>query len=266
MTTNTAPGFIEFIKTEDITFKHAKEQRDIIGKEFHSFHEIFFLLSGNAEFISDSGKLELFPNTLVTIPKETFHQFIEKDVNDYYRCVFSFGDIEEFDELIKSKMGRAYSTTISEEMRHLLDKLIAAKHKNLTDCEQQILIKSIFGQLLLELPYSAEAQEASPNFHPLVHSAINYIHAHIQENIQISDIATQLHVSSSYLMHIFKRNLHISIYKYIIEKKLILAKQAIKMGMPPMQAAALYGFHEYSGFYKMYKKMFDCSPSNDKVS
>ena len=261
-----SPGFIEFIKTENITFKHAKEQRDILGKEFHSFHEIFFLLSGNAEFISDSGKLDLFPNTLVTIPKETFHQFIEEDTNDYYRCVFSFDDMKEFDELIKLKMGRAYTTPMSEEMKRLLNKLISAKHKKLTECEQQVLVKSVFGQLLVELPYSNEAQEASPNFHPLAHSAINYIHAHILESIQISDIAAELHVSTSYLMHVFKQDLHISIYKYIIEKKLILAKQAIKVGMPPMQAAALYGFHEYSGFYKMYKKMFDCSPSDDKVS
>ncbi len=264
MKKNITSGFIEFIKTEDITFKHAKEQRDILGKEFHSFHEIFFLLSGNAEFISDFGKLDLFPNTLVTIPKETFHQFIEEDANDYYRCVFSFGDIEEFEELIKLKMNRAYTTTMTEEMNHLLNKLILANRKNLTACEQQVLVKSIFGQLLLELPYSNEAQETSQNLHPLAHSAISYIHAHIQESIQISDIAAELHVSASYLMHVFKQDLHISIYKYILEKKLILAKQAIKVGMPPMQAAALYGFHEYSGFYKMYKKMFDCSPSDDK--
>ena len=149
-------------------------------------------------------------------------------------------------------------------MIYLVNRLIDSTRKTLNFCEERILLKSIMGQLLVLLSHPQSEQASYQGFHPITHDAINYIHAHIQKNMQVSNIADALHVSASHLMHVFKRDLHISIYKYVTEKKLILAKEKIEKGMPPMQAAALCGFNEYSGFYKMYKKMFECSPSADK--
>lgn len=257
--------FADYIKTDEITFKHAKGMRDIIGKEFHPYNEVFLFLNGDAEFISEKMKVSLLPNTLVIIPKESFHQFIVHGAEkDYHRCVFNFKDIRELNEIIEQKINTVYPLPATEEMIYLFNRLINATQETLNHCEERILLKSIMGQLLVSLSHPQSEQASYQGFHPITRDAIKYIHAHIQENMQVSSIASALHVSASHLMHVFKRDLHISIYKYVTEKKLILAKEKIEEGMPPMQAAALCGFNEYSGFYKMYKKMFECSPSDDK--
>ena len=46
-----------------------------------------------------------------------------------------------------------------------------------------------------------------------------------------------------------------------LAQKLILANRRIESGCGAVQAAAECGFANYSGFYKMYKKMFGFSPS-----
>ena len=58
--------------------------------------------------------------------------------------------------------------------------------------------------------------------------------------------------------------MHISIYKYILQKKLIRAHKLISEGTNAVDAALLCGFNEYSGFYKVYKKHFGFSPSKTR--
>ena len=63
------------------------------------------------------------------------------------------------------------------------------------------------------------------------------------------------------LMHTFKKNMNISIHKYIIKKWLILAHAKISNGEQSVIVANECGFNDYSGFYKQYVKMFDTTPS-----
>ena len=55
----------------------------------------------------------------------------------------------------------------------------------------------------------------------------------------------------------FKRDMNISVYQYILRKKLILARQRIHEGESATAAAMSCGFNDYSSFYKQYKKMFE---------
>lgn len=257
--------FVEFVRTKEITLKHAKAMRDIIGKEFHPFHEIFILLSGNAEFISEQSKFDLVPNTLVTIPGSSFHQFnVYDDEINYHRYVFSFENVEGLDELIAQKLDHAYTMPVTEEILQLCKRVIEVQKEGVSEKEVEVFLKSVLGQILVEMSLLKEESIPKRGFHRITYDAINYIHVHIAENLSIESISENLHVSASHLMHVFKQDLHISIYKYIMEKKLVLARGKIKEGILPMQAAAQCGFNEYSGFYKMYKKMFGCSPSDDK--
>ncbi|MBQ8551672.1 MAG: hypothetical protein IJ428_02530 [Clostridia bacterium] len=46
--------------------------------------------------VANTGKAYPSPFQLVIIPKETYHQFLNKADGDYHRSVFGFYDIPEF--------------------------------------------------------------------------------------------------------------------------------------------------------------------------
>lgn len=256
--------FAHYIKSDEIVFKHAKGMRDIIGKEFHLYHEIFLFLGGEAEFISEQAKQQLVPNTCVLIPKETFHQFfVSGSDDDYCRCVLNFDTVHGLNALIDSIFTEIKIThCLNEEIVLLFKKLIKTTKEDRSKEEKQIMLNAVFAQLLLEMqPGFFATDRFDERNGPVTDAALQWINENIAEPLSVRAVANHLHLSESRLSHVFKNDMHISVYQYILQKKLICANQKINQGIPPMQAAAQCGFQDYSGFYRIYKKMFGVSPS-----
>ena len=262
--------FEKYIKTEGVKFKHAKGKSDIVGKEFHTFNEILLFLGGEAEFISEHIKQPLAPDTLVIIPKERFHQFyVSGAEEDYHRCVLNFSDIPQFDRLIKETLCDVYLIPkASEETARLFSKLCRAAESDCPESDLRILLYAVLAELLVEiknnLKFKSDERSSASAVNPFTSAALEYINENATSELNLSTLAYSLHISPSYLSHIFKKDLRISVYGYILKKKLVLAHNKIISGLPPMQAAASCGFKDYSGFYKAYKKEFGLSPSKTK--
>lgn len=257
--------YAKFIRTEEISFKHAKGMRDIFGKEMHPYHEIFLFMGGDAEFISETGKETLMPDTIVIIPKETFHQFVvwgpEKE---YRRCVFNFDSVSELNELIACRMDRIRLIQ-NPELTKLFGKLRNLAEKTPVQPETDILMKALFAQILVGIPTEDENRDSgSSAFHEITGKVLALINEDIAADLSVAGLATVLHISVSQLSHVFKKDLHISVHKYILEKRLILANKKIRSGISATQAAAECGFHDYSGFYRQYRKMFGFSPADSR--
>ncbi|MBQ9132938.1 MAG: helix-turn-helix transcriptional regulator [Clostridia bacterium] len=255
--------FAQYIRTEEIMFKHAKGMRDIIGLEFHPYHEIFLFMGGDAEFISNAFRARLQPRTLVVIPKENFHHFVVHGAEeDYHRYVFNFTAVEGLDALIEEKMDRLCYFPASPSLCAMFEKL--GSHTADADTYKQALLqRAIFTEILLEMETAVQndTDYAHLSVHPLIAEAVKFIQMHTSTITQVEDVAKAVNISSSYLSHLFREELHISPHRYILEKKLILANRRIEGGCGAVQAAAECGFANYSGFYKMYKKMFGFPPS-----
>ena len=65
-----------YIVKDNILFKHARGKSAMEGREIHPYHEILYFVNGAADFLSENKRITLEPDTLLMIPKETFHQFI----------------------------------------------------------------------------------------------------------------------------------------------------------------------------------------------
>ena len=262
--------FEKYIKSDGLKFKHAKGMRDIIGKEFHTYNEILLFLGEEAEFISEHIKQPLAPNTLVIIPKERFHQFyISGPEENYHRCVLNFVDIPQFGQLIKEVFCDVYLIPeITDETAQLFSKLCRAAEREGSEYERQIFLYAISAELLLQikenLKFKSNKQVSKSTVNPFTAAALEYIDENAEGELNLGTLSDYLHISASYLSHIFRKDLHISVYRYILKKKLVLANHKIYSGIPPMQAAVQCGFKDYSGFYKMYKKEFGISPAKAK--
>lgn len=258
--------FEKYIKSDGLKFKHAKGMRDIIGKEFHTYNEILLFLGDEAKFISEHIKQPLAPNTLVIIPKERFHQFhISGPDENYHRCVLNFVDIPQYEQLIKEVLCDVYLIPeITDETAQLFSKLCRTAESDSSEYERQILLYAVLAELLIEIKENLKLKRNTKvcegTVNPFTAAALEYIDENAEGELKLGTLSAHLHISPSYLSHIFKKDLHISVYSYILKKKLVLANNKINSGIPPMQAAAQCGFKDYSGFYKMYKKEFGISP------
>ena len=261
--------FAKYLRREELLFKHALGMRDVVGREFHPFHEIFFLIGKEARFASENFVGRIGAHTLVIIPKERFHQFDPVgEERDYHRYVLQFDTGGELSELISDVMSslrvirepRRSTVLILERMAVLADADMQNEHK-------ELLLKALFCEFLMELKYSeGESVAEGERIDVTVESILSYVDSHYLENITLESIARALNFSVSHISHVFKNVMHISLYSYVLKRKLIHARRLILGGARATEAATLCGFGSYSGFYKVYLKYFGVSPSDSYSS
>ncbi|QMV43971.1 response regulator transcription factor [Cohnella cholangitidis] len=94
-----------------------------------------------------------------------------------------------------------------------------------------------------------------------------YIEARISEEITVEDIAQQVHLNSDYLTRIFKKELGISISKYIINRKMEIAKELLKRTDKSIGDIAMaVGYFNYSSFNRIFNKVVGMSPQEYKLN
>jgi len=246
--------FEHYIKGQNVLFKYAKGPSVLSGKEFHPFHEIIYFMDGDGEFISENFHCRVTPGTIIIIPKETFHQLIlHGDKNDYCRCIFQFDDMRYNDE----GMNQEGIIQCDTEMELLFQKLI----KNIEDNRATVLLDAVLSLLLFDISHIQIHRPTKNAQNPVILKILEYINNNISSKITLEDIAKHCIMSPSSVGHIFKKEMNISIYRFIVKKRLINAYREIKNGKPAMLAAIECGFNDYSGFYKQYRKMFGKGPT-----
>ena len=243
--------------------------RDVFGKEFHIFNELFLLVGNTAKFTSDHLIEEICANSLILIPKHQFHQFDHiGEEKDYHRYVLQFDLVEGLEDTIYEVFDRVklirnvspQTVILFEKLRNLIEDSKSANDK-------EILLQAIFTEILMDLKYNyTDAAVTEHITDETTVKIIDYISENYLQDITIPHIAKSLNFSDTYISHKFKEIMHIPIYKYILQKKLIHAHQLICSGISATDAAVLCGFKEYSGFYKMYRKYFGFSPSKTAKS
>ena len=253
--------FSKYVNDEWIIYKHAKGTSAAPEREFHDYHEILLFIGGKTTFLSEEKQIPLSPFQIVVIPKKTYHQFINKSDEEYHRCVFSFYDIPEIEELIEECMHSIRVIEAGDDHKQLFHKMNEIMESNGSDKEKRILMHALLTLVLNEVAHDHSTVKEGSELSETTSKSIEIINANLCNKISVSELSKKLNVSVSTLTQTFKKDMNISVYRYILTKKLILAKQKIKDGESATAAAVQCGFHDYSGFYKQYKKMFGVPPS-----
>ena len=181
------------------------------------------------------------------------------DPEAYHRCVVDFPDLPRLQTLIDRSITRLCVSEVSREVAFLFQKLIEIAEEPRDTEIDALLLRSCLPLLLSELP--REGTDWHSNLHPIAERSLSYINTHLSEELSVESVARQLNISASLLSHAFKKEMNISFYQYVLKKRLTLAFQRIKDGEPAALVAERCGFHDYSNFYRQYKKAFGCAPS-----
>lgn len=89
---------------------------------------------------------------------------------------------------------------------------------------------------------------------------VEYIEEHLEEELSLERLAEEFYVSKYHIAHVFKDHIGLSIHQYITKKRLAKCQEAIRANMNITDVYHMYGFGDYSSFYRAFKKEYGISP------
>ncbi len=151
--------------------------------------------------------------------------------------------------------------------RLLFDILTYAKGERSADSVllrcKTIELLAILGELVDE---QAPSDESPRIENGLVLEILQYLNAHYCEPISLSDVAAAFYHSKYHICHLFREHVGLSIHDYVALRRIHLVNDKIRKGNSIADACYSAGFHNYSNFFRLYKKYTGFSPQQFKQS
>ena len=250
-----------------ITFRYAVGESIEKGNEIHPYCEILYFMDGSGVFLSEQFQENTQKESLFLIPDGNYHRFQLENQNNYARLVITFPRPSIEGEIVNSLMDEIkIIKDVREEIKETLKRMAEVLSSSDDSTAVGVYLYGSFLMVMAELSLFTPSLEL-PTFTPknqLISSCIKYIEDNLTENLSVKIIAEEMNVSEATLFKCFKKNLGISVYKYILEKRLLMAHKLIRSNKNPTKIYLECGYTDYPAFYKGYVKMFGHPPSKDK--
>lgn len=132
--------------------------------------------------------------------------------------------------------------------------------------EHNILVLCKISELLLNLSQfiTADSQMTPATVHSPIEPILSYLNIHFTENISITSVAEQFNLNCSYLSHLFKDHTGMSLWNYVILRRLHLFNNLLRQNRSIEDACYSVGFQNYSNFFRLYKKYMGMTPTEFK--
>jgi AraC family transcriptional regulator len=96
--------------------------------------------------------------------------------------------------------------------------------------------------------------------------ALNYINAHLSENVSLADVAAELGMSQYYFCRLFKQSMGITPHAYLMQQRVELSKQLLKQKEGTINDVAIAcGFANPSHFAKCFRRYTGVSPKQFRM-
>ncbi len=242
----------------------------------HNHYELYFFLEGKVNYAVGEQYCDLKPGDFILIPPDTVH-FPKTIDEDYPYRRFVLWIHEDLMKLFASySENMVFGMNFTKEEKHYFYHLEYIQFNelfgNLLDLWQEYNDERIFKKetcminimtILLKINriiYEEKNEVASVPQKELYNIILDYINTNIARPLTLDKIAGHFFVSKYYVSHIFKDNLGISLHQYVIKKRLNACRGAIATGEPITSVAEKFGFSDYTGFYRAFKKEYGISP------
>lgn len=268
----------QVMKKETFEVFHYREPRpNIVEVHHHDFYEVYYLLAGEVEFWVDGKIIRMQPGELLLINPMELHRPVINDANAVYERIVIWINKEYLESLDTEqlKLSSCFDT-MQPGHTHLI-RPAASERPALTtriadlvrecysrDYGSELCAYGLFLQLMVQLNRMANHAEADheeqQQLSPLVQQTLLYISEHISQELSLESIAAQFYISKYHLSHAFTREMGISIYRYILMRRLLMARQMLTAGESAGQVCRNCGFSDYTSFYRAFKSEYGISP------
>lgn len=232
----------------------------------HNDYELLFFYDGDVEYIIEGAIYHLQKNTMLLIQPAVYHNLRILSSRPYERIVINFNENILREDLIPIVRNAApfYLIDATHSIKRMFD-AIRDNHESFSKGEFLYLSQTTVNNIFTCLKYYSDhtvRENLSPN--STLERILMYIDEHPTQPLTIASLSEKFNLSESWIAHSFKKHLGISPSQYINRKKIIYAQSLINMGMPPVQAAEVCSYINYTTFYRQYKKYLGIKPAQDR--
>jgi AraC-like DNA-binding protein len=249
-----------------------------VALHHHDFYEIYFFLSGNVKYNIESRSYLLTPGDVLLISPMELHQPMFGPEQKNYERIVLWIDKQYLENLSLpgQELHRCFDTTLRghtnllrpegvsrQFFQFLLEQLMAELSKE--DPYRETCALTYLVQVLIHLNRLAMENRQTEQLseqETAVYNVLGYINDHYQENLTLDHLANRFFISKYHLSREFQRLVGTSVHRYIVQKRLVMAKQMLSQGLPSSDVYQRCGFGDYSNFYRAFKQEYQISPKD----
>ncbi|MBR3933160.1 MAG: helix-turn-helix transcriptional regulator [Clostridia bacterium] len=241
---------------------------------------IFYFAKGTGNVKIEGTQYDINEGDIIIINPHELYQ-LNVDANKYHERIslhtseillkyFPNNGSSIFKNLYKRKKGEhnrisakiANENNLDKDFKYLLELARNPDPTNaiLSICKITELLINLGRTILPQCPDEAEHIHESP----FINDVIHYIRTHLRENISVKSISAHFNIGKSYLSHLFKEQVGISLWDYVIIRRIYLFNNIIKEGNSIEETCYKVGFKNYSNFFRLYKKHMKMTPTEFK--
>lgn len=248
-----------------------------VALHHHDFYEVYFFLSGNVQYNIESRSYLLTPGDILLISPMELHQPVfHDDQKDYERIVLWINQrfLSElsppdqdltacFDSTLPGHTNLLRPTNAQRQLLSFqLERLTQETQSQ--DNYSALTALTYLAQILISLNRLAiSASQSNDNRSvpdSVVYGVLAYINEHYSEDLTLDHLANRFFISKYHLSREFGRIVGTSVHRYLIQKRLAMAKQMMSSGMSSSEVYQQCGFGDYSNFYRAFKAEYQITP------
>lgn len=243
----------------------------------HDFYELYLYISGDVTYLIEGKSYNLKSGDIILINTKELHQAVINSMEvPYERIVlwinksFLHGlstpetDLTQCFENVEKKNVLRADFQIQQNIRTQLSKLLDLE--NYKGLGKNLLYKAYLLELVIQLNNILINDKSDLDIEimksNLIDGIVDYINNHINEEITINEISKEFYLSKFHLAREFKKYTGTTIHRYIVQKKLIQAKELILKHYPINIVYKQSGFGDYSNFFRAFKNEYGISPKH----
>ena len=242
----------------------------------HDFYEVNLVWSGSMHYHIESRSYHLTNGDILLISPNELHQpdpetdltacervvlWIDKAFLQQFRS-FGFDPTACFDTT-DPRHGSCLRFDNESTLRigELLERCLRENESG--DFGAVMMADTIMLQVMIlinRLHSSTALGEHRDRSQTLVTSVLDYINSYYAEELTLDNLANRFFISKYHLSREFGRIVGTSVHRYLIQKRLVVAKQLLSEGRPSSAVYQHCGFGDYSNFYRAFKAEYGISP------
>ena len=249
---------------------------DEVELHHHDFYEIYMLLRGSVSYTVENRIFHMRAGDLMLISPLELHQARVDSNDEPYERIVLWVDRGYLESLSSphTSLTRCFDTSIPSHtnllrlpgatgapLRTTVDKLCALKASK--DYGSDLLAQSALVELMVGLNRAAaERGDARPTgtSDQVVDAVLHYINEHYSEALTLDQLSEKFFISKYHLLRKFDAQVGTTVHRYILQKRLLNAKQLLAGGVPPNEVCQYCGFGDYANFYRAFRAEYNQTP------